>query len=176
MRHSDKAAERRSDEITPSRRPSLALSPICPACGAESARESAQFCRVCGKILSEDYEPLDALRASYRLQGKSFRFEKAQLEIASRGETLNLFEENKNSAADAARAFVVYSLVPYLGIFFCLGAFLTGGVGIFISFRKPCLGGRKTAVYSIILSIIILTIQILLWWLLYIIPELGKGF
>ncbi len=115
----------------------------------------------------EDYQPLDTLRASYRLQGKNFQ-------IADKEETEDLFAENKNSASATASAFVVYSLVPYLGILFCPGAFLLGGVGIVTAYRQPSLGGGKTSLYSLFLSLIIFTIQILLWWLLYVIPELGK--
>ena len=139
----------------------------CSACGAEIEREFARFCRVCGKLLLEEYQPLDALRASYRLQGKNFQFEKPE-------EVVDLFAENKNSAATTAAAFVVYSLVPYLGILFCPGAFLMGSVGVFVSYRKPYLGGGKTSVYSIVLSVVIFAVQIFLWWLLYIIPELRK--
>lgn len=141
----------------------------CSACGTESNRKYARFCRVCGKFLGEDYEPLDALRASYRLQGRSFLVESNAREID------NLFEENKNSASETAWAFVVYSLVPYLGILFCPGAALMGGVGIFVSYRKPYLGGGRTSVYSIILSFVIFAVQVMLWWLLYLIPEIGKG-
>ena len=141
----------------------------CSACGAATRREFAKFCRVCGKLLLEEYQPLDTLRASYRLQGRSFQFEKSDAREAK-----NLFEENKNSASETASAFVVYSLVPYLGILFCPGAFVMGGIGAFVSYRKPYLGGGKTSIYSIALSVIIFVIQILLWWLLYIIPELGK--
>ncbi len=140
----------------------------CSACGATIRREFAKFCRVCGKLLLEDYEPLDTLRASYRLQGKSFQFEQKE-------KITNLFAENKNSASSTASAFVVYSLVPYLGILFCPGAFLMGGIGIFVSHRKPFLGGGRTSLYSLVLSVVIFTIQILLWWLLYIIPELGRN-
>jgi len=140
----------------------------CSACGAEAEREFAKFCRVCGKLLLEDYQPLDTLRASYRLQGKSFQFEEKE-------EITDLFAENKNTASATASAFVVYSLVPYLGILFCPGAFLMGGIGVFVSYRKPYLGGGRTSVYSIVLSIIIFAVQILLWWLLYLIPELGRN-
>lgn len=101
------------------------VSVICPACGTAAARAAARFCSVCGKILTEDYEPLDRLRASYRLQGKSFGFEKIPNQKNQKPEIVNLFEENKNSASDAACAFVVYSLVPYLGILFCPLALLT---------------------------------------------------
>ncbi len=139
----------------------------CSACGAQIEREFARFCRVCGKLLLEDYEPLDTLRASYRLQGKSFQFEQKE-------KVVHLFVEDKNFASSTASAFVVYSLVPYLGILFCPGAFLMGGIGIFVSYRKPFLGGGRTSIYSLALSIVIFAIQILLWWLLYIIPELGK--
>lgn len=139
----------------------------CSACGAEIEREFSKFCRVCGKLLVEDYQPLDRLRASYRLQGKKIQFDSIQ-------ETENLFEENKNSASETASAFVVYSLVPYLGILFCPGAFLMGGIGAFAAYRKPFLGGGRASLYSIALSVVIFAIQILLWWLLYFIPELGK--
>ena len=149
----------------------FSVNAVCPACGASSARQFARFCRVCGKCLREDYQPLDALRASYRLQGKSFPIDSKQ-ETVNLNE--NLFETNKNSASETAWAFVVYSLVPYLGILFCPGAFLMGGVGVFVSYRKPYLGGRRKSAYSILLSFIILAIQILLWWLLYLIPELAK--
>ena len=154
----------------PSVRHRLAALSHCSACGTEVTREFAKFCRVCGKTLEEDYEPLDALRASYRLQGKTFQFDSKQIR-----ETVNLFEEDKNSASSTAWAFVVYSLVPYLGILFCPGAMLMGGIGIYVSYRKPYLGGGRAGAYSIALSMIIFAIQILLWWLLYLIPELGKG-
>ncbi len=142
----------------------------CSACSAKVEREFSKFCRVCGKLLLEEYQPLDALRASYRLQGKSFQFEKTAIR-----ETENLFGENKNSASETASAFVVYSLVPYLGILFCPGALIMGGIGAVAAHRKPFLGGGKTSAYSVALSLIIFAVQILLWWLLYIIPELGRN-
>lgn len=144
----------------------------CPACGNTVERDFAKFCRVCGKHLAEEYQPLDTLRSSYRLQGKSFQIESSkEFKVEN---TENLFAENRNSASATASAFVVYSLVPYLGILFCPGALLMGGFGFFTAYRKPYLGGGKTSVYSIVLSVIIFAIQILLWWLLYIIPELKR--
>jgi hypothetical protein len=141
--------------------------PECSACGTAATRDFAKFCRVCGKTLLEEYQPLDTLRASYRLQGKSFQ-------VADKEEVTDLFFEDKNSAASTASAFVVYSLVPYLGILFCPGAFLMGGIGALVSYRKPYLGGGRTSIYSIVLSVIIFAVQILLWWLLYYIPESGR--
>lgn len=139
----------------------------CPACGTAATREVARFCRVCGKFLREDYQPLDAFRASHRLQGKSIR----RIEETAVSE---LFAANRNAASATASAFVVYSLVPYLGVLFCPGAFIMGGIGAYAAYRRPQLGGRRSSLYSLVLSVIIFAAQILLWWLLYYIPELGK--
>lgn len=142
---------------------------ICSACGAEAQRRAAKFCLVCGKLLREDYQPLDSIRASYRLQGKSFN-----LQETKREEIKNLFEVNKNSVSETAWACFVYSMVPYLGILFIPLTFLIGGFGFAVSFRQPHLGGRKLSLVSIGLSFVVLAIQIFLWWLLFIIPEIGK--
>jgi ABC-type Fe3+ transport system permease subunit len=133
---------------------------------------AAKFCAVCGKILNQDYAPLDSLWASYNLQRRS---ESRQVEQSEPVEIKELFETPRNGAAATAMAFVVYSLVPYLGILFCPGAILMGGIGLAVSYQKPQLGGRQTATYSICLGAIVAAIQVLLWWLLYLIPEL-KGF
>ncbi len=69
----------------------LSIERICPACGTEAQRETANFCHVCGKPLREDYEPLDNLRSSYRLQGKSFLVEESKKE-----EIKSLFPKNEN--------------------------------------------------------------------------------
>jgi hypothetical protein len=143
----------------------------CSACGAEAKRGDAKFCPVCGKLLREDYQPLDNLRASYRLQGKSFLVENAKKEEIS-----NLFPKNENSVSETAWACLVYSFVPYLGILFVPLAFAVGIFGVAISFHRPNLGGRKLALVSAALSFVVLAIQVFLWWLLYIIPELGKQF
>lgn len=142
---------------------------ICSACGAQAQREEAKFCLVCGKYLFEDYQPLDNLRASYRLQGQSFLIENRR-----NAEAANLFEQNKNSVAQTAWACVVYSFVPYLGILFVPLAFFVGGFGYIASRRRPQIGGRRLALVSIALSFVVLIVQIFLWWLLYIIPELGR--
>lgn len=142
---------------------------VCRACGGSARRGNARFCATCGKVMSEDYQPLDALRASYKLQGKTL-----ETKPAPQPEIKNLFERNDNAASATAWAFVVYSLVPYIGILFCPGAFLMGGVGILVAQRRPYLGGGRTAAYSIALSLVIFGIQIFLWWLLYIVPELGR--
>ncbi|MDQ3089497.1 MAG: hypothetical protein M3Q78_13060 [Acidobacteriota bacterium] len=142
---------------------------ICSACGTETRRGNAKFCLVCGKFLREDYQPLDTLRASYRLQGQSFLVENARRE-----EVTNLFQQNENSVSQMAWACFVYSLVPYLGILFIPFTFLVGGFGYAVSLRQPHLGGHKLALVSFGLSFVVLAVQVFLWWLLYIIPELAR--
>lgn len=140
---------------------------ICSACGAEARRGNAKFCLACGKLLREDYQPLDALRSSYHMQGRSIQIEKNMRQV-------NLFEKNENQASKTAWACLVYSFVPYLGILFVPFAFFTGGFGYFVSVRRPHLGGRRLGLICVALSIVVFAIQILLWRLLYIIPELGN--
>lgn len=145
--------------------------PICAACGAEARRRFAGYCFDCGKSLRESYQPLDFLRASYRLQSIGF-----QVAAKSEGETKNLFEKNENSWLELARAFLVYALVPYLGILFAPGAIVMSGVGAFRARRRWRSGELKSAVLNIVLSLLVCAAQILFWWLLYIVPELGRNF
>lgn len=145
------------------------INSVCSACGAEARRGNAKFCLTCGKLLEEDYQPLDTLRSSYRLQGKTFLIENKKTE-----EITNLFERNENTVSHTAWACVVYSFVPYLGILFVPLAFLVGGFGYLVSYRQPNLGGRRLALICIALSFVVLAIQVFLWWLLYVIPELGR--
>lgn len=148
------------------RNPKSAIPNQCVACGAETERDSAKYCRVCGKFLPEDYQPLDTLRAANRLHGKVIVFEKNESK-----RTENLFEINENMRSETARASLVYSLVPYVGIIFIPITFLLASSALVAS---PKYGGKKIALTSIGLSFVVLAIQIFLWWLLYIIPTLGR--
>jgi hypothetical protein len=87
-----------------------------------------------------------------------------------------LFEENKNSASETARAFAIYSTVPYLGILFCPGAVVMGIVGILVSRHAPQLGGGRSSMKSIAAGFLVFAFQIFLWWLLYYIPTLDRHF
>jgi hypothetical protein len=144
---------------------------VCAVCSEKARRLNAKFCAVCGHNLREDYAPLDALKASYNLRSRTA---KRDISPPKSNEMRKLFAEDHNGAASTAMAFTVYSLVPYLGILFCPGALVFGSIGLAVSFQKPQLGGRQSATYSLLLGSIILAIQILLWWLLYIVPELNK--
>ncbi len=158
-----KDRKKATDQITEQR--SVAM---CPACGSTSAREDANYCLVCGKLLDEDYQPLDSIRSSYRLQRQGLQSSLNAMPAEPR-----LFEENRNTVSETAWACVVYSMVPYLGILFIPFAFATGGWGYYIAVRQPYLGGRRLSAVSVGVSILVLIVQIVLWWLLYIIPELG---
>lgn len=83
----------------------------------------------------------------------------------------------EGGAAATAFAFVTYALVPYLGILFCPGALLFGGVGLVRAWRSPQ-GARHAARASalgIALGLLVLCAQLLLWWLLYKVPEWARG-
>ena len=74
---------------------------------------------------------------------------------------------------ETARAFATYSLVPYLGIVFCPGAVLFGTVGVVRSYRSHQLSsesGRGVCYASTIVGLVVLAVQLLLWWILYQVP------
>ena len=118
--------------------------------------------------MSEGFQPLDAIRSSYRLQRRQLPY------ASSSGDTVNaLFERDRNTIADIARACTVYSMMPYLGILFIPLALVLGGFG-YVAFRqRPHIGGERSSLICVGASLVLLAIQIVLWWLLYLIPELG---
>jgi hypothetical protein len=86
-----------------------------------------------------------------------------------------LFKQN-NSTSEIAWAFAVFSWVPYLGVLFLPFAFIFGVSGFYISIKKTHLSGRELSINSLISSFIVFAVQILLWYLLYLIPELNRKF
>jgi hypothetical protein len=146
----------------------------CPACGIEARRVEARFCSACGRFLDESYLPADALRASYNLQHRRA--------VSRNGGGTNskplknsmssiVPVPNKNGASTTALAFVTYALVPYLGILFCPGAVLMGGVGLYKSYRAPERGGRRASSLSLMFGLLIFCAQLFLWWILYKVPQ-----
>ena len=84
-----------------------------------------------------------------------------------------LFERPPTTISDVVRACNVYSTVPYLGVLFVP---FTIGFGIYCyvdGSRKLRADQCRSALFGVGLSLIILSVQIFLWWLLYIIPEIG---
>ncbi|HEX8652563.1 MAG TPA: hypothetical protein VF708_17235 [Pyrinomonadaceae bacterium] len=150
--------------------------PACPACGAVARRANARFCSTCGRSLEGNYLPADALRASYHLHRRASAGGRIKGANLKRPMSSLFPAQNRNGASQAALAFATYALVPYLGILFCPGALLLGGVGLFNSFHAPQKGGRRTAYWSIFLGFLILCVQVLLWWVLCKVPEWTRGF
>jgi hypothetical protein len=81
----------------------------------------------------------------------------------------------RGGAAATAFAFVTYALVPYLGILFCPGALLFGGVGLVRAWRSPRGDAARAYALSFVLGLLILCAQLLLWWILYKVPEWSRG-
>ena len=140
----------------------------CAACGASARRDEARFCAACGRALGEDYFPTDSLRASYSFARRAAQAPPKRVTLMP--------EKRENGAATTGLAFVTYALVPYLGILFCPGALVMGGVGLWRARRVPHLGGRRAAALSLLLGLAILCAQLLLWWALYKVPEWSKSF
>lgn len=152
------------------REPNAETRNVCVACGSAVERVDAKYCLVCGKVLSEDYQPLDALRSSYNLQGKSFLVENAETDEE---EITDLFAINRNPVSEMAWASFVYSMVPFLGILFIPVTLIIGIFGFGKAINNPTAGGKKLSLISMGLSFPVLGFQLFFWWLLYIIPELA---
>jgi hypothetical protein len=159
---------------------------VCNACGAYARRREARFCSTCGRALGEEYFPTDALRASYRFERmpaprrsgaeRGPRRERAWRRSAgARMGREAMPRRSENGAAAMARAFVTYALVPYLGILFCPGALLFGGVGLLRAWRAPQAAGHaRASALSIALGLLVLCAQLALWWILYKVPEWAR--
>jgi hypothetical protein len=152
--------------------------PVCPACGAQARRGDARFCATCGRSLEEQYRPTDALRASYHLHrpasgrgGSSRGARKSPPVSKKRPMSTMLPAINRNGASTTALAFMTYALVPFLGILFVPGAVLIGAAGLLYSYRAPHKGGRRASVASIFFGLVILGVQLLLWWIIIKVPQ-----
>jgi hypothetical protein len=80
--------------------------------------------------------------------------------------------QDQDSTADTARACIVYSLVPYLGIMFVPAALAISGFGYFRS-RQFDRHDPNRFVFCAGLSLVVLAVQVFLWWLLYFIPKIS---
>ncbi|HKG12906.1 MAG TPA: hypothetical protein VKB12_06190 [Pyrinomonadaceae bacterium] len=161
----------------------------CCACGARPRRSRARYCSTCGHDLGKEYVPADSLRASYRFERPretlGFRVEargaRPRLQrrpwrrVRPKGSGVEMMpRKNSNGASTSALACVAYALVPYLGILFCPGALLFGGVGLLRSWRSPQAGGRRESALGLVLGLVILCAQLVLWWILYKVPEWSR--
>lgn len=152
----------------------------CPACGTTARRAGARFCATCGRRLNESYLPSDALRASYHLQQQRLVRQSQPRSLAlpaparAASPALPAHPSRTNGASTTALAFVTYSLVPYLGILFCPGAIVMGGLGLLNWHRAPHSGGRRASSAAIIFGLVILSVQMFLWWILYKVPQWAR--
>lgn len=77
------------------------------------------------------------------------------------------------SLPGTAQAFATYSLVPYLGILFCPGAVVLGAIGIVKSYGSKHAteeSFRRVCYASTIVGLVVLAVQLVLWWILYQVP------
>ncbi len=73
-----------------------------------------------------------------------------------------------NQATQRALAFLNYALVPYLGILFCPGLIMLGGIGFWQARYAPQqYGSTRIAGRCVLLGLVIFSAQIFLWWILY---------
>ncbi len=134
---------------------------VCRSCGAAQRRASARFCVVCGSRLEHDYAPSSALRASYRFAPVRLLEDRA----SARGEAAH----TSDLCASTALAFMIYSLVPYVGIIFSPGALLFGLAGLW---RRGV--RHRASVVALVGGALIFVFQVFLWWILYKIPEWSR--
>lgn len=85
-------------------------------------------------------------------------------------------DPDRNGVSSAAGAFATYSLIPYLGILFCPGAVAMGGVAVLQSWRRQDPDQRAAGYTSIAAGIVVSGVQLILWWMMYRVPEWSKGF
>lgn len=150
---------------------------VCPACGAPARHGQTHFCATCGRSLSDEaYLPADALRSSYHMQNNNAAFHpRMNIKHRIHAFSAKFPTPNRNNASQVALAFVTYSLVPYLGILFCPGAVLMGGIGLIRSWRVPHTGGRRASYAGVAFGIMVFGVQIFLWWILYKAPQWARG-
>ncbi|MFN2529979.1 MAG: hypothetical protein ABR555_01650 [Pyrinomonadaceae bacterium] len=80
-----------------------------------------------------------------------------------------------SSVAATARALATYSLVPYLGVLFCPGAMVLGGFGVVRSYQLRDTTDRSVCYLSVSIGLIVLLVQLMLWWILYRVPAWARG-
>jgi len=93
-----------------------------------------------------------------------------------RGETnssAGVFGETTDDLASQSEwAAFVYSLVPFLGVLFVPVAFVISLVKVLTATHPR---GRQRSLYFLLAAAASFGMQFLLWWLLYVVPELQRG-
>jgi hypothetical protein len=81
-----------------------------------------------------------------------------------------LFEQKKPFASSAVWACTVYSLVPFVGIVFIPFVFLFGIVAAMTGHGSQ----RRSAVKAMGAGVLVLIVQAVLWWLMYMVPDWSR--
>ena len=81
----------------------------------------------------------------------------------------SLFGDKKPFAGSAVWACAVYSLVPLVGVVFLPFIFVFGVVAVV----KGDGGHQQSALRAMASGLVILVVQLVLWWLLYAVPKWG---
>lgn len=85
----------------------------------------------------------------------------------------DLFEDRGRFASNAAWACTVYAMVPYLGLLFVPPALVMSGYFVFDAQRKRQRIEMRDALGCMAAGFTLLAAQLVLWWLLYLIPKIG---
>ena len=96
--------------------------------------------------------------------------QRTPLRTTTATESLELFADGNALRSNPAWACTVYAMVPYLGVLFIPPALLMSGY-LLVRAERP--DEARNAMLCITVGSIILVVQLILWWLLYLIPEIG---
>ncbi|MDI1242993.1 MAG: hypothetical protein PSX80_13845 [bacterium] len=89
--------------------------------------------------------------------------------VAKSAKDTSLFGEKKPFAGSVVWACAVYSLVPLVGVVFVPFIYLFGVVAV----AKGDGRNRQSALGAMAAGLLILLVQLVLWWLLYAVPKWG---
>lgn len=83
--------------------------------------------------------------------------------VMAASDDISVFEERKPFASSAVWACAVYALVPFIGVVFFPLIFVFGVVAL--------LRGEQSSLRAMGAGVLVLIVQLVLWWLLYLVPK-----
>ena len=139
---------------------------MCPACGARGWRAAARYCATCGRGLRErEYSPADRLRASYRWPAVT---QPARRECHARA--VRLRRRRRNEQTERGYVFLAYSLLPFVGLVFCVCAYAYCKAGLRDALacrRKHAASeARRGVAYAVLLA----GAQAFIWLVAFVLP------
>jgi len=85
--------------------------------------------------------------------------------VMAASDDISLLEERRPFASSAVWACAIYALVPFIGVVFVPFIFVFGVVAL--------IRGEHSALRAMGSGVLILIVQLVLWWLLYVVPKWG---